>query len=39
MLTRRETTAGITAATLTLSASNVAHGENAAAKPLPAPRS
>ena len=39
MLTRRETTAGIAAATLTLSASNVAHAEDAAAKPLPTPRS
>jgi nitroreductase len=39
MLTRRETTAGIAAATLALSASNVAHAEDAAAMPLPMPRS
>jgi len=39
MLTRRETTAGIVAATLALSAGGVARAEDAAARPLPAPRS
>ena len=39
MLTRRETAAGIAAATLALSASDVAHAEDAAARPLLAPRS
>jgi len=39
MLTRRETAAGIAAATLVLSASGVVHAEDAAARPLPAPRS
>ena len=39
MLTRREITAGIAAATLALSAGGVARAEDAAARPLPAPRS
>jgi hypothetical protein len=37
MLTRREITAGIAAATLALSAGGVARAEDAAARPLPAP--
>ncbi len=39
MLTRRETAAGIAAATLALSAGGVASAEDPAARPLPAPRS
>src|SRR5271166_3627365 len=39
MLTRREVSAGIAAATLALSARDVAHAEDAAARQLPAPRS
>ena len=39
MLTRRETAAGIAAATLALGAGDVAHAEDVAARPLPSPRS
>ena len=39
MLTRRKASAGIAAATLALGANNAIHAEDAAARPLPAPRS
>jgi hypothetical protein len=39
MLTRRKASAGIAAVTLALGASSAIYAEDAAARPLPAPRS